>query len=103
MLNQYEIDFGRIDYPALTPRDRDQLKSWAAQVAHDDRDETIRRAIRGLAVFLWKLPVRLFSAYRRWRRRKWTASELHALSDRTLTDIGVSRCEIDSLSFAGRA
>jgi len=34
-------------------------------------------------------------AYARWRERRAAVQELHALDDRTLRDIGISRSEID--------
>jgi uncharacterized protein YjiS (DUF1127 family) len=35
--------------------------------------------------------------------RHRAAAELHSLNDRELKDIGVCRCEINAIVFAGRA
>ena len=40
---------------------------------------------------------KLFQGLRKWHRRQLAIRQLHALDDRILKDIGVSRAEIDSL------
>ena len=103
MLDQYEIDFSRLDYPALTARERDLLKSRAVKRAHAERNDAMRQALLGAWAPLRRAALAVCEAYRARRRRRRTASELYALSDRTLNDIGVTRCEIDALAFGGRA
>jgi uncharacterized protein YjiS (DUF1127 family) len=97
-----KIDFGRIDYPALTPRERDRLKCWAIQRAHDERTEALRRGLGRLATLLWRLPGATLQAYLLCRRRRRGVAELRAQNDRTLADIGIARCEIDAVAFGRR-
>jgi uncharacterized protein YjiS (DUF1127 family) len=40
---------------------------------------------------------RSLEAVAAWRLRRRQCAQLHALDDHTLKDIGVSRCEIDSI------
>ena len=40
--------------------------------------------------------------YRNWRRYRDTVNELSRLSNRELTDLGISRCEIESVASRGR-
>lgn len=43
------------------------------------------------------------AAFRKWRDRKAAIAELHAMEDRALQDIGISRSEIESvIYFEGR-
>jgi uncharacterized protein YjiS (DUF1127 family) len=42
-------------------------------------------------------------AFRDWRKRRAAIAELHALNDIELRDMGIGRCEIDSIvHFGGR-
>jgi uncharacterized protein YjiS (DUF1127 family) len=44
-----------------------------------------------------------WGAYARWRERRVAVQELHALDDRTLRDIGISRSEIDWVVWSQEA
>jgi uncharacterized protein YjiS (DUF1127 family) len=57
--------------------------------ARSPRGHSAGRQLAGLAVGLW-------DAYLARRRRQQAIAALHALSDRALSDIGVSRSEIEA-------
>jgi uncharacterized protein YjiS (DUF1127 family) len=57
------------------------------------RGEAVSALVRSGARALWNGGLRLRRAWASLRTR----SELHALSDRTLRDIGLSRTQIDSM------
>jgi uncharacterized protein YjiS (DUF1127 family) len=50
-----------------------------------------RRSVIGLLRGYWR-------AFQAWRRRQGLRASLHDLSDRELTDIGVTRAEIDCIA-----
>jgi uncharacterized protein YjiS (DUF1127 family) len=41
------------------------------------------------------------AAFAKWRRRRKAIADLHALSDRSLADIGIDRAEIAAVVHAG--
>ncbi|MFI0395633.1 DUF1127 domain-containing protein [Paracoccus jiaweipingae] len=43
-------------------------------------------------------PARAFAALRHWQKARQTRVALARLSDRELTDIGLSRCDIDRVA-----
>ena len=102
-----------IDYRALTPdewqRERQQILTRAqAARAGALRDlggallHPWQAVLAGAAATLAELAALVFAAagkgwraYARWRERRAAVQELHALDDRTLRDIGISRSEIE--------
>ena len=44
----------------------------------------------------------LFRNYRNWRRYRETVNELSRLSNRELTDLGITRAEIENVASSGR-
>jgi uncharacterized protein YjiS (DUF1127 family) len=98
-----------IDYSNLTPeqwqRARQQILSRAqaarAQVLRDLAGSVVYplRAALGSGAAVAEAVIakasKWWRAYALWRERKVAARELHALDDRTLKDIGVSRSEIE--------
>jgi uncharacterized protein YjiS (DUF1127 family) len=105
MPERFEIDFGRLDYPALSPGERDQVRRWVVQRAQADRTEARRRLAGGLAALVRGGAAAVASRWRARldrRRKRLAAARLKALDDAALKDMGVCRCEIDSIAFAGR-
>jgi uncharacterized protein YjiS (DUF1127 family) len=102
-----------IDYRDLTPdewlRERQQILT-RAQAA---RASALRELGRAL-LHPWQALARLtalvsatggkaWRAYARWRERREAVRELHALDDRSLRDIGVSRSEIEWVVWSQQA
>lgn len=44
---------------------------------------------------------KMLAAFRKWRQRRKAIADLHALSDRSLADIGIERSEIKSIVVSG--
>jgi uncharacterized protein YjiS (DUF1127 family) len=100
------IDFTKVDYAALSGAERARLRLLAEENAKAERSETLRRMIAGLAAGLHRAAFavpEVYAAYRLRRRRRLALAELRGLDDHTLKDMGVCRCNIESLIFAGRA
>lgn len=100
------IDFSMLDYRHLSAEERAAVKRWALTRAHAERSRVLRGMLAGVAAFLRRLAhltVQWWKAQRARRARSIAAAELRSLSDRELKDIGVCRCEINALVFAGRA
>jgi len=47
--------------------------------------------------------VAIWTTVVRWRRKTRAMAQLHALSDRSLADIGIDRSEIESVVWLGKA
>jgi uncharacterized protein YjiS (DUF1127 family) len=67
----------------------------------------VRRAVqRETMLALWRLVTSFVagaaSAFLDWRRRKHAITELHDLSDRMLSDIGIKRYDIERIVWNGR-
>ena len=100
------IDLSMLDYRRLTAEQRVAVKRQAIARAHAERRRAFREALAGLAGILRKpavMIVRRCKALRARHARSIAAAKLRSLSDRELKDIGVCRCEINALVFAGRA
>ena len=109
-----------IDYRGLTPDQRQRVKQHVirhaqaarAQAPHDLGDaglRTLQAAAGGGAAIIRALAKAVLAAAGKWWRaynirRAHIAAvrELHALDDRTLRDIGVSRSEIEWVVVHGR-
>jgi uncharacterized protein YjiS (DUF1127 family) len=100
------IDFSILDYRRRTAEERTAVKRMALARAHAARRQALHEMLAGLAIFLRKLAAMAVHWFKTWRARharSIAAAELRSLSDRELKDIGVCRCEINALAFAGRA
>jgi uncharacterized protein YjiS (DUF1127 family) len=100
------IDFSVLDSRQLPAEQRAAVRRLALARAHAARRQALQEMLAGMAAFLRKL-VRLTVLWHKTLRarlvRHRAAAELHSLNDRELKDIGVCRCEINALVFAGRA
>lgn len=100
------IDLSILDYRRLTAEERTAVKRLALARAYAARRQALHEMLAGLAIFFRKLTVMAVHWFKVWRTRRArsiAAAELRSLSDRELKDIGVCRCEINALAFAGRA
>jgi uncharacterized protein YjiS (DUF1127 family) len=103
MLSDDEIDSCVLNYRALAPADRQAFKQEVIRRAHIERDAVIRAVfhrlwsslLTGTAVFHY-----LWAAYRKRRERRIGMSELFALDDNMLKDMGISRSEIIAAVYA---
>ena len=100
------IDFSVLDFRRLPAEQRAAVRRLALARAHAARRQALQETLGGIAVFLRKLAVtsaHWHKAMRMRLARRRAAAELRSLNDRELKDIGVCRCEINALVFAGRA
>lgn len=100
------INFSMLDYRDLSAEQRIAIKRQAIARAHAERSRAFRIMLAGLVAILRRSAVtivRFSKALRARRARSIAATQLRSLSDRELKDIGVCRCEINALVFAGRA
>src|SRR5262245_15649960 len=100
------IDFSMLDYRRLPAEQRAEVRLLALARAHAARRQALQEMLAGMAVFLRKLvvaPVLWHKDLRERFARHRAAAELRSLNDRELKDIGVCRCEINAIVFAGRA
>jgi uncharacterized protein YjiS (DUF1127 family) len=96
-----ERDFG---YRQLTPEQWDALKRRATHDAQVVRTQALRDlfgvvplALRTLGRALAAAAGHWWTRYLRWRERRAAVSELAALDDRTLKDLGLHRSEIETV------
>jgi uncharacterized protein YjiS (DUF1127 family) len=104
MLTDDEIELGTFDWRVLTPDEREALRQWAIRRGLAERDAVIRATFRGMWSRLRSLAnvvqaggaaaLNWWPSYLVNRKRKIAVTELLALDDRVLKDIGVSRSEI---------
>jgi uncharacterized protein YjiS (DUF1127 family) len=98
-----------IDYKGLTPDEWVRARQQILGRAQAARAGALRE-LRGALVHPWQAALasaarlvaaalamagKAWRAYARWCERRAAVRELHALDDRTLRDIGVSRSEIE--------
>ena len=108
--------FLRFEHRPLTPEQWDLLKRGALQGARENRAQILRSMFVAILTPLrWAakggraLGSRAAVAARRrwrshaaWRIRRRAIKELRGLDDRELKDIGLHRCEIESVVVYGR-
>jgi uncharacterized protein YjiS (DUF1127 family) len=100
------IDFSMLDYRRLPAEQRAEVRRLALARAHAARRQALQEMLAGMAVCMRKLVVTTVLWHKDLRARlarHRAAAELHSLNDRELKDIGVCRCEINAIVFAGRA
>ena len=98
-----------IDYKGLTPDEWDRARQRILSRAQAARASALRE-LGGALLHPWQAAFasvaaiaaaalatgrKAWGAYARWRERRVAVQELHALDDRTLRDIGISRSEIE--------
>jgi uncharacterized protein YjiS (DUF1127 family) len=110
-----------IDYRALTPDEWQRERQQILTRAHAARAGALRD-LGGALVHPWQAILsgataalvevaaivlatarQGWRAYARWRERRAAVHELHALDDRSLRDIGVSRSEIEWVVWSQQA
>ena len=106
-----------IDYRDLTPDEWQRERQQILTRAQAARAGALREfggallhpwqtALAGVAVIAsaaLAMAGNAWGAYARWRERRVAVQELHALDDRTLRDIGISRSEIDWVVWSQEA
>jgi uncharacterized protein YjiS (DUF1127 family) len=100
------IDFSVLAFRQLPAEQRAAVRRLALARAHAARRQALQEMLAGIAVFLRKLVGKTllrYTALRARLARHRAAAELRSLNDRELKDIGVCRCEINAIVFAGRA
>jgi uncharacterized protein YjiS (DUF1127 family) len=100
------IDFSALDYRQLPAEQRAAVRRLALALAHAARRQALQEMLAGIAVFWRKLVVTTVVWHKVLRARlarRRAVAELRSLTDRELKDIGVCRCEINAIVFAGRA
>jgi uncharacterized protein YjiS (DUF1127 family) len=102
-------NFSRIDYRSMSPEQQFALMQQIIREAHAQRAQLLGEMIGNLVVWSWKRLAAVAGAFVRWwqayavrRQRLHAKAALHALNDRELRDIGVSRSEIDWVIDNGR-
>jgi len=113
MSKPYDFNSLRADFMSLPLEQQHIFQQALVRYAHADRTRQIRAALHSVLTWPWHavdhLTRRFGAALIRWwreraerRARLRGAAELAALSDRDLWDIGLSRCEIQSVVQHGR-
>jgi len=101
-----EIDISALQLGLMAPEGRTALKRLIIARAHAERSRVLRDMLTRVARLLRRLGAAVLSwlaARRLLHAQRLAAAELRSLSDRQLKDIGICRCEINALAFAGRA
>src|SRR5690348_10013657 len=91
-----------VDYRALTPDEWQQERQKILTRAQAARARAMRKLGSAL-LHPWQAGLAAARAYARWRERRAAVRELHALDDRSLRDIGVSRSEIEWVVWSQQA
>lgn len=104
MPDYQDIDFSRLDYAALSNRQRALVLRQAMERAHVERSQAMWRMIAAVTAGFRRIAggiAQWYGEYRQRRRRQSEVAVLYALDDHALKDIGVARCEIDRLVVTG--
>jgi uncharacterized protein YjiS (DUF1127 family) len=105
MLDKDKIDFSRVDYGAASPAQWIALEQQAVRCAHAERDKVVRLSLVAVMTPLRRIGA-AFAAWRKMckRRREELAAiaELRGLDDITLSDMGITRCEIATVVRDGK-
>jgi len=109
----YKLDRSRIGYRSLSADHQQTLVGLLTCEAHADPARLIRARFRRLLLRLWNaltagssailhLALHLTAAVVRWLRSRRAMTELAALSDRDLKDLGLYRSHIPWVASHGR-
>ena len=89
-----------IDYRDLTPEEWQRERQQILTRAQAARAGAMRELGSAL-LHPWQAVLAVVRAYARWRERREAVRELHALDDRSLRDIGISRSQIKGAARTG--
>jgi uncharacterized protein YjiS (DUF1127 family) len=87
--------------PFLVSRQTQSSSAAVVKTEQLERSEAPRAASAGWRAFVTSFIARYRSRIRRGRDRRLAITELRALDDRMLRDIGISRCDVEQLAGRG--
>src|SRR5262245_57290653 len=102
MCESRHFPLSTLAWSRMTPEQQLRMRRLIIAQAEIARARAIRELLRRPLQPLWHAACTLWSAAAKARARRRAERELHALDDRSLRDIGLSRSEIEAAVRGGR-